>query len=247
MNPDHQFKIFEHVHGEEGIDGPPHGFRGELSRSSQAPAIPAALSIAMSRQAGARGGTLGKRVARQLGWEVYSQELLEYILREENVLKEMQERLDANAATWVEEQLDLLQSERHLSNDPNIIELARIILVIGAKGQAVFIGRGAGHLLPHESTLHVRVVAPLPDRVAYLAQWLRLTHEEASELVASRDRQRKDFLARHFYHDESDLTEYDLIINSQLLGEETCAGIIVGAAQAKTLALTTSLADPEGL
>jgi cytidylate kinase len=245
MNPDHTFKIFEQFQGDEGSDGPPHGFRGEFSGRSQTPAIPAALSIAVSRQAGARGGTLGKRVARQLGWEVYSQELLEYILREENVRKEMQDRLDSDASAWVEEQLEILQRERNLIQDPDIIELARIILVIGAKGQAVFIGRGAGHLLPHESTLHIRVIAPQADRVAYLAQWLRLTHEEASDLVSSRDQNRKDFLARQFHHDESDLTEYDLVINSQLLGEETCAGLIVRAAQAKTLALTNSLADLE--
>jgi cytidylate kinase len=243
MNPDYPFKIFENIHGEEGSDGPPHGFRGEFSGNPLAPAVPAALSIAVSRQAGARGGTLGKRVARQLGWEVYSQELLEYILREETVRREMQDRLDANALAWVEERLNTMLAERHLSHDPAIIELARIILIIGARGQTVFIGRGAGHLLPRETTLHVRIVAPLEDRVAYLAQWLRLTQEEAADLVSTRDHQRKDFLARHLYHDETDLTQFDMVLNSQLLGEEACAGLIVRAAQAKTLALTNSLAD----
>jgi cytidylate kinase len=245
MNPDHPFKIFEHIHAEEGSDGPPHGFRGDFSGGALTPAMPAALSIAVSRQAGARGGTLGKRVARQLGWEVYSQELLEYILREETVRREMQDRLDATASVWVEERLNYLLAERHVSHDPAIIELARIVLVIGAKGQSVFIGRGAGHLLPRESTLHVRIVAPLDDRVAYLAQWLRLTQEEASTLVGSRDHQRKDFLARHFHHDETDLTQFDMVLNSQLLGEEACAALIVRAAQAKTLALTNSLGDVE--
>src|SRR5437660_5855102 len=123
MNPDYTFKIFDQFQGDEGGEGPLHGFRGDLAGALNSPAIPAGLSIAVSRQAGARGGTLGKRVARQLGWEVYSQELLEYILREDNVRKEMQERLDADASTWVEEQLEFLQAEKHLSPDPAIIDL----------------------------------------------------------------------------------------------------------------------------
>ena len=50
------------------------------------------------------------------------------------------------------------------------------------------IGRGAGCILPRESTLNVRVVAALEERIAYMAQWLRLTAEEAAERVRLRQR-----------------------------------------------------------
>ncbi|MFL5243307.1 MAG: AAA family ATPase [Gemmataceae bacterium] len=246
MNPNYTFKVFDEYNAEGGTEGPPHGFRGESPSERRTPALPSALSIAVSRQSGARGGTLGKRVARQMGWEVYSQELLEYILREENVRREILDRLQPAAAAWVEDRLEYLQKEEGLSNDPGIVELARIILAIGVKGHVVFIGRGAGHLLPQISTLHVRVVAPAADRVGYMAQWLRMTQDEARELVRSRDEQRAEFLAKHFHHDESDLARYDLIVNSRLLGEEACADLIIQAARAKGLALTGSLADAEG-
>ena len=42
-------------------------------------------------------------------------------------------------------------------------------------------------MLPPATTLHVRVVAPLADRVAYMSQWLRLTEDEAAEEVRQRD------------------------------------------------------------
>jgi cytidylate kinase len=245
MNPNNAIKVFDEFDAEGGSDGPPHGFRGDFPSEQGAPAVPGALSIALSRQTGARGGTLGKRVARQMGWEVYSQELLEYILHEENVRREMLDRLQPAASQWVEDRLKYLQKEELLSCDSAIIDLARIILTIGARGEAVFIGRGAGHLLPPVSTLHVRVVAPAADRVAYMAQWLRMTQEEALEQVRSRDNLRAEFLAKHFHHDVSDLAKYDLVVNSRLLGEEICAELIIQAARAKGLIFTGSFADTE--
>src|SRR5262249_23670709 len=143
MNPNYTFKVFDEFNLEGGGDVPLHGFRGDAPSERQAAAVPAALSIAVSRQAGARGGTLGKRVARQLGWEVYTQEVLEYILREENVRREIVERLSPAAAHWAQERLEQLLTEAKFSRDPAIVELARLVLAIGARGKAVFIGRGA--------------------------------------------------------------------------------------------------------
>ena len=54
-------------------------------------------------------------------------------------------------------------------------------------GEVILLGRGAGCILPAASTLHVRVVAALTDRIAYMAQWLRLTMDEAAQQVELRD------------------------------------------------------------
>jgi cytidylate kinase len=97
----------------------------------------------------------------------------------------------------------------------------------------VLIGRGAGSLLPRATTLHVRVLAPLEDRVAYMSQWLRLTRQEAAERVRQADERRAEFLATHFHRPPTDLYQYDLLLNSGLLGEELCAELIVRAARAK--------------
>jgi len=41
--------------------------------------VPAGLTIAISREAGSRGASIAKRAGEKLGWEVYSQDLLEYL------------------------------------------------------------------------------------------------------------------------------------------------------------------------
>jgi cytidylate kinase len=138
-----------------------------------------------------------------------------------------------------------------LNAQPSVAALARIILTLGAQGEVILVGRGAGTLLPKESTLNVRIVAPKDDRVAYISQWLRLTPEEAAEQVELRDRRRNAFVATYFHGQTSDPHHFDLILNSSLLGEDLCADLIVQAARAKLTSRQQPNADqpwrPEGV
>jgi cytidylate kinase len=99
----------------------------------------------------------------------------------------------------------------------------------------VIVGRGAGFLLPAETTVHVRVVAPLESRVAYLAQELRLTRPEAAEEVRARDERRANFLDRILALNLSDLTAYDAVVNSDRLGAEGAAQFIGWAVRTKQM------------
>ena len=111
------------------------------------------------------------------------------------------------------------------------------MLTLGAEGNVVLIGRGAGCILPPETTLHVRIIAPEADRVAYMSQWLRLTSEAAAEQVRLRDSRRAEFITTHFHRQPGDIYQYDLLLNTSLLGEDLCAELIAQAARVKTAAL----------
>jgi hypothetical protein len=215
-----------------GSQPPRHGFQGDRAPPA-APSGPAALSIAISREAGARGGSIGRRVGRKLAWQVYDQEVLEYIAQEGGIRQELLDAQDAAAVTWAAEHLQALVRADTVEPSSPLSNLARVVVALAAQGQVVFIGRGAGCLLPAASTLKVRILAPLADRIAYMSQWLRLTREEAAERVRLRDNRRAEFLQTHFHHDPNDIYQYDLVLNSSLLGEEVCAQLIVEAAQAK--------------
>jgi cytidylate kinase len=217
-------------------ESPRHGFQGNRLPAPAAPAVPAALTVAVSREAGSRGGSIARRAGRKLGWEVYNQELLEYIAQEGAFRQDIADHLAPETARWVEERLDTLLREQNLSQHPSLANLARVILSLGAQGEVILIGRGAGSILPREATLHVRAMAPLPDRIAYMSQWLRLTVEEAADLVELRDRRRAEFVTTHFHRQPADVYQYDLLLNSSLLGEELCADLIVQAARAKLAA-----------
>ena len=218
------------------LEAPRHGFQGDRAPVAAAPLMPAALTIAVSREAGSRGGSIARRAGRKLDWQVYNQELLEYIAQESAFRQSLLDNLPPGAARWTEERLDSLRRAYELDRYQSILEVSRIILALGAQGIVVLVGRGASSVLPAESTLSVRIMAPLDDRIAYMSQWLRLTVDEATEQVEVRDRRRADFLDTHFHRLPADIYQYDLILNSSLMGEELCAELIVQAARAKMAA-----------
>lgn len=212
---------------------PRHGFPGERPPS---PTFPASLTIAVSREAGSRGGSIARRVGRKLGWQVYNQELLDTIAQEGAFAEGVVTNMTAEASAWADEHLQSLLRKHVISEHPTIKELAKIVLALSAQGEVVLLGRGAGCLLPRETTLHVRIMAPQEDRIAYMSQWLRLTVDQAAEQVRLRDSRRADFIRTHFHREPGDIYQYDILLNSSYLGEDQCAELIAQAARAKLAA-----------
>jgi cytidylate kinase len=219
-------------------DSPQHGFRGDRGAPPPVVTLPAGLAVAVSREAGARGGTIARRIARKLGWQVYNQELLEYIAQEGTFRENLFANLPASASHWAEERVSQLSAERKMSHEPAVLNLVKTILAVSAPGEVVLLGRGAGCVLPRESTLNVRFVAPVSDRVAYMSQWLRLTLDDAAEQVRLRDASRATFIQKHFHRQPGDIYQYDLLLNSSLLGEDLCVELVVQAARARQTART---------
>jgi len=222
---------------DEPQESPRHGFQGDRGAPPPPRSGPSALTIAVSREAGARGGTIARRVGRKLGWQVYDQELLEYMAQEAIVRQGVLDASAAAPADWVEARLQQLLRDKVLSEHPTLVNLARVVLSLGAQGQVVLLGRGASCILPHETTLSVRIIAPLRERIAYMGQWLRLTVEEATERVRLRDERRREFVANNFHCDPNEAHNYDLVLNSSLLGEDLCAELIVQAARVRAAQL----------
>jgi cytidylate kinase len=216
----------------EENETPLHGYRGPTQAAAR-PGVPAGLTIAISREAGARGGSIAKRAGIKLGWQVYTQEMMEYLSQEGGFRQEIATQLPKAAIAWIDEQQERLLHEQNLSRNPTVLDLSRMVLALGAQGEAIMLGRGAGLLLPTATTLNIRLVAPLADRIAYMSQWLRLSEEEAAEEVRQRDQRRADFLFTHFHRKAGDVHQYDMVLNTRLLGEERCADLIVHAAKAK--------------
>ena len=210
---------------------PVHGDRGEerLARATS----PCGLTVAISREAGARGGSIARRVGKRLGWQVYTQELLEFLCANEAARQSLLAESPPDTSEWVESQLGRLRREIALERHSQAGEMPRLILTLAARGQALLVGRGAGYYLPKETSLHIRIVAPLQDRISHMADWLRLTREEAAEQVRLRDERRAEFLSKHFGRRSTDIHDYAVVLNSAFLGEETCADAIVAAINGK--------------
>jgi cytidylate kinase len=209
---------------------PLHGFRGD----ARAPApAPRGLTVAVSREAGARGTTVARKLAEILDWQLFTSDTLDYLAHDDTARAQLLADVPADGRAWADAHLNYLLRERGLTADPATLPVVRTVLAVAARGQAVIVGRGAGFVLPAATTLHVRVIAPPDARVAYMAQHLRLTSREAAEEVRARDARRALFLGAALATDAADLTAYDLVVNSDRLGAETAAQFLGWAARTK--------------
>lgn len=204
---------------------PRHGYRGELFPDFAVQDKPG-ISLCISREYGARGGSIGRMLAKKLGWQVYDHEILQYMANHQAVLQELNTLISPSIKDWVDFNWSELTQKNIVNPNSDFENFAKIILSLGYLGKTVFVGAGAGLLLPRECRLHVRVVSPMEDRIAYISQYDRCTKQVATQKVISNDQKRIEFIKKNFPSLKQDTFDFDLLMNSSALGEDCCVQVI---------------------
>lgn len=201
----------------------------EAERRRRRGAAPAAVpfSIAISREAGARGRSVAAAVGRQLSWPVYDREILDKIAENLRLSPGHVEKVDERPVGWLEDCLSGLVAQTRVAAGTYLKHLVGVVRGLGLIGHCVVVGRGANHVLPPESTLRVRLVADLPDRIKVTAARYRMTEKEAAHKTAKTDIERTAFVRSNFHVNPAAPEHYDLVLNTSRLSDEECATMIV--------------------
>jgi cytidylate kinase len=194
-------------------------------------------TIALEREAGTRGKAVAQEVGKLLGWHVYDHELIEHIAREMGLRTALLESIDERRQNAV---LDLVESfaTAHTKSDwsPLVSEpeyfrhLTATVLALGMHGECLIVGRGAAFILPVATTLRVRLVGPVRERIAALSRNCGISEREAAQRVRTKDRERTDFIHDHFFKDANDPRNYDVVVNACRLSVGQCAAVIAESA-----------------
>src|SRR2546421_11937723 len=116
--------------------------------------------ITVSREYGAGGGEVARRLAETLGWELLDRELLHQAAAVEHVPDADLEKLDEKALRLIDRLRLHPPHERYMHG---LREAARSAL---DRGNVVLVGRGTRQLLGDApDVLHLRLVAPKDWRV----------------------------------------------------------------------------------
>jgi cytidylate kinase len=191
------------------------------------------LTIAISRQAGARGAEIAQAVGARLGWPVYDCELLTHIAQEKGLNARLLDHLDERCTNWLEEIITGFSTQYSPTEWTYMKQLLHLLVSLGQVGHCVIVGRGAGHVLPAPTTLHVRLIAPRDVRVSKTEKRKGLSKPEAERWVDQTDSDRTRFVKYRFDKDPNDPLNYDVILNSGRYSTEECAELIVQAARVK--------------
>ena len=189
-------------------------------------------NIAISREAGAGGGTIARLVGTRLNWRVYDHELIEAIAHRMELPIEEVRALDELAPSAIQDWLLPLREEYYAPQEAYLDHLAKLIQAIGQAGESVIVGRGAGFLLPRASTLMVRVIAPLKSRAQRMAERLGVSTRTARRAARDLDRRHDKFCRTMYRVDPASPHQYDLVLDSQSLGLTIATQLIVHAVEA---------------
>jgi cytidylate kinase len=218
---------------------------------AQGDAISGMRAVTISREYGSGGGEIAARLAKRLGWQLIHHQIVMQVAKALGVTQQDAEAHDEHAEGLVARVLYGLSAIQppmpggvpiDLSIDSRSYDEARTRAVEGAiaAGQVVIVGRGAQVLLAdRRDVLHVRVVAPLEQRIAYVMKREGLDRAAAQARIQQKDRDRLRFLMTAHHRNAEDAHLYDIVVNTGVLDLDSVVEMLVAAIERKAARLST--------
>lgn len=201
------------------------------------------MIITISRQFGSGGSEVASLVAGRLGWRVVDNELIDRVAERAGLSSAEVARREERAPGFVERLAralarsapELFPAPADRAPEPEEATLVRVtetvVADLAAEGRVVLVGRaGPAVLRGAYDALHVKLVAPVPDRLRAAIERLGLDPKEAERILEDTDRNRARYLKQYYGRDWEDSTNYHLVLNTAALGLEAAAELIVTCA-----------------
>ena len=188
------------------------------------------MIITIGCEYGARGNAVGRKVAEDLGIKFYDRELVDAIIDEVGVPKDIMEKVEEGitiAGKGVQG-----QERGNFSKYADLTERAihvqkQIIRKLADRESCVIIGRSADYILKdREDVLRIFIYSPNEVRIKNVMESHNLSEPDAKLLISEKD---KRYHKRHLAltgSNRGDRHNRDLLIDSSLLGVERTASYI---------------------
>ncbi len=202
------------------------------------------MIITISRQYGAGGSEVARRVAESLGWRVVDNELIDRVASRAGMPPEEVAAKEERAPGFMERLFralsrmspELFPAAADTVPEPEEATLVKVteavVAEIAAEGRVVMVGRaGPAVLRGKRDALNVKLVAAPDFRVRRLIEEGRAGVKGAEQAMHDADANRARYLKQHYGLDWSDPTNYHMVLNTGLLGLEGAAVLIVERAR----------------
>jgi cytidylate kinase len=223
---------------------------GNEQSTSPSPSVAGMQAITISREYGSGGGEIAARLATRLGWQLVDHQIVANVAKALNETnEEAAKRDEQQVGSFVIRVIDGLQwiapwsggqpaytAETDLRR--HFEALCKVVGSVIEIGHVVIVGRGAQVLLKdRRDVLHVRIVAPIERRVAYLASRESLPADKAQARIKSKDGDRANYLKSVQRRSPDDPLLYDLVVNTAVLSLDQAVDLIAAALDAKAARL----------
>ena len=202
------------------------------------------MIVTVSRQIGAGGSEIAGRVAAALGFRLVDNELIDRVALQAGLSRTYVANREERAPGFLERLVRALsRSAPELQSAPPdrppepeekslVAATEKVVADLAAEGRVVLVGRAAPAVLSgSHDALHVKIVAPVPFRIARIREADRVDEREAERRLRESDANRARYHRHHYGRDWSDPANYHMVLNAGVLGVEGATGIIVARAR----------------
>ena len=164
--------------------------------------------VTVSRQPGAGGRHFSQRLVERLNslpcgdWTAWDHQLFSKVLTEHALEKQVIEALEQQPLDWLD---DFVQGISKINKHRPATEffayerIALTIRVLATAGHTILVGRGSQFATAGlAGGIHVRLVAPLENRVKCVANKFNLSFDQAATNIADAEQRRKIFYRRYW-------------------------------------------------
>lgn len=209
--------------------------------------------ITISRTFGSGGSLVAEGVSRTLQWALLDNAFVDRVASglhttpaQVQAIEErppsIAERIADSFAYGSQELLSAIFPSAALPpTEERLMDVTRKVIEDAAqRGPVIIVGRGAQMRLEgRHDALHILCCAPRDAAIARIAQREKITEELAAKRVDEVNKERLQFIRRHYQKDWLSPSNYHLCINTALLGIDEAVRMIIDQAERRGLVPVT--------
>ena len=191
--------------------------------------------VTISRQYGSGGRFIGQQLAKELGVPCYDQKIIDMVAKESgfasDYIEEKGERITGsllfNIASSLTYATTVLSGNGTSLQDEIYFMQNRIIKDLAEKGPCVIVGRCADYILrERQDCLNVFIHADQNTKIQRAVTYFNIEEKDAPAVLKKRDKARANHYKYYTDQEWGLVSNYDLALNSGVLGVEGCVKII---------------------
>jgi CMP/dCMP kinase len=204
--------------------------------------------ITLTRQYAAGGSDVAALVAGALGWTVIDNEFVDEVARRAGLpaaeVAQLEERAPglleriARALTAASPELSVTNTDlpKAEAEETKIVGLTgRVIREAAVHGRVILVGRGAQAVLAQRANaLHVYLVASKAWRMKLAVERLGVDPAQVERVLEETDRDRDRYVKAYYGRARQEPINYDMVLNTETLGFEGAAALVVAEAKRRS-------------
>jgi cytidylate kinase len=200
--------------------------------------------IAINRELGSGGRTVGEKLAAKLGVEFYDKALVKALEEKYHLTVEEIENLKGRKNNWWSDfsrVVSVGETMRHqyysiaVGDEPKLVTTQQIfkvekemLLAMAENGSCVITGRSGFFVFRHHPNhINVLIQAPMEKRIQRLMKKQNMSAEEAEKTIRRIDKMRDNYVTKYTGESRYDTRNYDLVINMDSINEDDAAALIM--------------------